>query len=313
MTRLTSNISARVLLGCDWDEHLAKVGQAMTGVTEFLRQRTVSPVPIPMFMPTPMNRRFKGEIHTVRAFINNLIARRRREPGGQNDLLALLLKAHDHETGLGAGDGQLRDEIVTLLWAGYETTPLALSWTWHLLARHPEAEARLHDELERTLGGRPPEPDDLPRLPFTLRILHESMRLFSPVPLFVRDAIADDEVGGYRIPAGAMIVICPYVTHRHPDYWDAPERFDPDRFLAERSAGRPALAYYPFGGGPRACIGQHLALLQMHLALAALAQHYRLRPVPGQRRDSFLAATLHPRHPLLHPRYPLRAILHRRQ
>jgi cytochrome P450 len=260
-----------------------------------------------------MNRRFKDGIQTVHAFVDDLIARRRREPGGQNDLLALLLKAHDHETGLGAGDGQLRDEVVTMLFAGHETTPLALTWTWFLLAQNPEAEVRLHDELERVLGGRRPGPADLPRIPFALRLLHESLRLYPPVPLFVRDAVADDDVNGYRVPAGAMIVICPYLTHRHPAYWDKPERFDPDRFSAERSAGRPGLAYYPFGGGPRVCVGQHLALLQMHLALASLAQHYRLRLVPGRQVEPFLDASLQPRHPLLQPRHPLRAILHRRR
>jgi cytochrome P450 len=313
MTNLTCRISARALLGCDWDDQLADVSKSLTDATQFLRRALVSPIPVPLFVPTPMNRRFKRGIRTVHAFLDNLIARRRHEPGGQNDLLALLLKAHDPEIGLGEGDGQLRDEVVTLLVAAHETTPLALTWTWHLLARRPEMEARLHDELERALGGRPPRPDDLPRLPFALRILHESMRLYPPVPLFVRDAIADDEVSGCRIQAGGMVVICPYLTHRHPAYWDAPEHFDPDRFSAERSVGRPGLAYLPFGGGPRVCVGQHLALLQMHLALAALAQHYRLRPVPGQRLESFRAATLHPRHWLLFPRHPLRAVLHRRR
>jgi cytochrome P450 len=306
MTRMTTSVTARALLGCDGGEALAAVGGALTTVTDFLSRRMAAPVPVPLWLPTPANRRFHGAIRTVHAFLDGLIARRRREPGGQPDLLALLVKAHDHQAGPEADDGQLRDEVATLLLAGYETTPVALTWTWYLLAGHPEAEARLHDELEHVPGGRPLGLADLPGLPFTLRVLQESMRLYPPVPLFVRDALAADEAGGYHIPAGSMVLLCPHVTHRHPGYWDEPERFDPDRFTAERSAGRPVLAYYPFGGGPRVCIGQHLALLQMHMALAALARHYHLRPVPGQRVEPVFGATLLPRH-------PLRATLHRRR
>jgi cytochrome P450 len=306
MTRLTAMVSAWGLFGVDGEEKVAEISQACAEATEFVIHSQHWFVNLPVWIPTPLNRRFKRTMDTINALVDDLIARRRQRPEGEGNFLDLLIKDRDKDRGAGPGNGQVRDEVMTALFAGHETTPLALSWTWYLLAQYPDMEGRLHDELECVLAGRPPGPPDLLRLPFALRLLQESMRLCPPVPLFVRDALADDELGDYRIPAGAMIAICPYLAHRHPDYWEDPECFDPDRFLPERSADRAGLAYLPFGGGPRVCIGQHLALLQMHLALAALAQSYRLRLVPGPPIGVRGAG-------ILLPGRPIRATLQRRR
>jgi cytochrome P450 len=191
---------------------------------------------------------------------------------------------------------QIRDELITFINAGHETTAVALAWTWHLLARHPEAEERLHAELDAVLGGRAPKSADLPALPFTGRVVDEALRLYPPAWGLGRDAYQQDEIGGYRIEAKGSIFLSPWLLHRDPRFWDAPEAFDPDRFSPERSRGRPRYAYLPFGGGPRVCIGSHFATLEMQLVLATLAQRVRLVPVPGHPVEPRPIFTLRPRH-----------------
>jgi cytochrome P450 len=171
---------------------------------------------------------------------------------------------------------------------------LTLSWTISLLCRHPEAADRLRDEVD-SLGGRTPAADDLPRLSYTRRVIEESLRLYPPVYATLRDAVADDEIGSYHIPARSMIILCPYVTHRHPDFWPDPEAFDPDRFLPERSADRPRFAWYPFLGGPHQCIGQEFAMMEMVLALAMIARAFRFDLAPGARVEPRAMYTLRPR------------------
>jgi len=180
-------------------------------------------------------------------------------------------------------DRQLRDEIVTLMLGGHETTAAALSWTWYLLSEHPEAAERLRAELDQVLAGRAPTADDLGRLPYTQRVIDESLRLYPPAWGVPRQSVAEDELGGYGLPAGSILAIGTFVTHRHPDFWDDPERFDPDRFTPERSAGRPRFAYLPFGGGARQCVGSTLALLETRLVLAMAAQRFLPKLVPGHR------------------------------
>jgi cytochrome P450 len=208
----------------------------------------------------------------------------------------MLMEARDEETGEAMSDVQLRAEAATMLSAGHETSALALSWTWYLLAEHPDAEARLHAELDEALAGRVPTVEDLPRLPYTRMVVEETMRLYPPVWVVGRTAIGDDEVGGYHIEANSEVVMCQYVTHRHPEFWDSPDMFDPERFLPERVAARPRYAYFPFGGGPRQCIGNNFALMEIQLVLATLARRYRLRLAPGQPRvEPDASITLHPR------------------
>jgi len=221
----------------------------------------------------------------------------------------MLMSAREVETGEGTTipeaersgmtDRQLRDEMMTLLIAGHETVASALAWVWYLLATDPAAEAKLHAELAAVLGGRAPEVDDLPDLRYTLAVFEEALRLYPPAWIITRKALADDVIGGYRVPANALVVTSPYVTHRQAAVWPEPEVFDPDRFAEARVAERPRFAFYPFGGGPRLCIGDQFALTEARLIIASVAQRYRLRLVPGHPIAVEPGVTLRPKHGLL--------------
>jgi cytochrome P450 len=226
-----------------------------------------------------------------------LIAERRRNPAGDEvggDLLSMLM-ARDEETGEAMTDEQLRTEVTTFLLAGQETTSLALTWTWYLLARYPEARARLENEIDAVLKGRPPSYTDLANLPYLRMVVDESLRLYPPAWGFSRQALADDRLGGFPLPRGWLAFVIPYVLHRLPAFWPNPEQFDPERFLPERVADRPKFAYIPFGAGPRQCIGHQFALIETQLSVATFAQSYRLQPLPGHRADPWPLITLRPR------------------
>jgi len=254
---------------------------------------------MPERIPTPRNRRFLVARRKLDEAVYRLIAGRRRSGEDTGDLLSMLLAARDEETGEGMSDRQLRDEVVTILIAGYETTADALAWTWYLLGTHPEAGARLHAELAAVLAGRVPAVEDLPQLPYTRMVLQEAMRLYPPAWGLLRQAREDDEIRGYRIPARARIVISQYVVHRHPGFWEEPEQFDPERFAPGRAASRPPFAYFPFGGGQRMCIGNNFAMMEAQLILATVAQRYRLDLVPGHPVEPEPLITLRPRHGVL--------------
>jgi len=192
-------------------------------------------------------------------------------------------------------DLQLRDEVLTLLFAGHETTSNILTWTWYLLSQHPEVEYRLHAELDEVLSGDVPTIEHLPKLTYSRMVLEEVMRLYPPVWVIGRKALADDELGGYHIPANSLVVLSPYLTHHHPDFWEQPEIFDPERFTPKSAANRPRYAYFPFIGGPRMCIGNHFAMMEAQLVLATIAQRYQLRLVPGHTVEPEALVTLRPR------------------
>jgi cytochrome P450 len=233
-------------------------------------------------------------VKTLDEAVYAIVEQRRRDGTGHHDLLSMLLAARDEETGEGMSDAQLRDEMVTLIVAGHETVASALTWAWYLLAQHPDAERRLHDELAAVLGVRPPAVQDLPTLPYTRMVVEETLRLYPPAWLITRRALKTDEIGGYGIPAGALVVVSPYLTHRHPSFWENPERFEPERFAPERSE-RPRFAYFPFGGGPRLCIGNNFALMEAQLVLAAVAQRYRLELARNTPVEVVPGVTLRPR------------------
>jgi cytochrome P450 len=193
----------------------------------------------------------------------------------------MLMAARDEDTGEAMTARQLRDEVMTFLLAGHETTAVALTWTWYLLAQHPEIAARLRREVIGALGSRTPGIDDLPRIPLARRVVEEAMRLYPPVWGIGRQTIAADTIGGYEIPAGAIVNLSPWVTHRHPAVWDDPACFDPDRFTPERVRSRHRFAWFPFSGGPRLCIGETFALVEAQLIVAMVMQRYRLEVVPG--------------------------------
>lgn len=297
MMRLTLRIVGHALFSIDLSDETDTVGQAFTALMTPFMDYIYHPVP-PLGFPTPRNRRIQQSIRTLDRVVQEIITEHRRLGADKGDLLSMLLLARDEETGEGMNDRQVRDEVMTLLLAGHETTSNALTWTWYLLSQHPDAEKRLHVELEQVLGGRIPTIEDLPRLSYIRMVLEEALRLYPPAVGFNRKALADDEVGGYVVPANTLIWLSPYTTHRHPDFWENPDAFDPERFSPERSAGRPHFAHFPFGGGPRLCIGSNFAMMEAQLILATIAQRYRLRLVPGHQVEPQALLTLRPRHGL---------------
>jgi cytochrome P450 len=257
-------------------------------------------------LPLPSNRRFTRAVARLDATVYRMIAERRRDPRDRGDLLSMLLLAQDVEGDGGSmTDRHLRDEVMTLLLAGHETTSNALTWTFYLLSQNPEHAARLHQELDTVLQGRLPTVEDLPSLPFAERVLSESMRLFPPAWGMGRRVLRDVEMGGFHIPAEALVSVSPFVTHRDPRWWPDPERFDPDRFAPEAKAARPRFAYFPFGGGARQCIGEPFAWMEGVLVLATLAQKWRFDLAPGHRVEPQALVTLR-------PRYGMRLVARRR-
>jgi cytochrome P450 len=207
----------------------------------------------------------------------------------------MLMLTRDEETGETMNDRQLRDEVMTLMLAGHETTATTLTWTWYLLSEHPDVARRLREELAAVLGGRTPTMSDVPNLVYTRMVIEESLRLYPPAWVTVRKVDNDDIIGGYHIPAGSTVVVSAYVLHRNPTFWPDPERFDPERFTPERVAERPRFAYIPFSAGPRQCIGNTFALVEAQLILATIAQRYHLDVAPGHRVAPEPLITLRPK------------------
>jgi cytochrome P450 len=229
----------------------------------------------------PGFRRFEEALRVLHGVIEPIVAERQREGIDRGDLLSMLIASRDEETGDAMTAPQVQDEIMTMFMAGHETVALALTWSLYLLSTHPSVRRQLHDELREVLGGRDPQLADLAHLHLTRMVIDEAMRLYPPAWGVDRLALRSDVLGGYTIPAGASIGIPMYAVHRLPRYWENPEGFDPWRFSPERSAGRPQYAYFPFGGGPRRCIGMRFALVQIQLLLAAIVQHFDVDLVPG--------------------------------
>jgi len=304
MMRLAMDIIGRTMFGKEVGREAIAAAQAFSFVLEYVGKRTVTLFDIPRFIPIPDNRRFNRAMDLLKTYIGEIISARQGETEERLDLLSLLLHARDEETGQGMSVNQLHDEVLTIFFAGHETTAQTLTWAWFLLSQHPDVAHRLHEEVD-ALGGRPPTLADLPQLPYARMIVEETMRLYPPVWAFPRDAIEEDEIGGYHIPKGSMVLVSQYLTHRHPEFWDNPEIFDPERFTPERSEGRPRYAFFPFGVGPRICLGIHFAYLEAHLVLATVAQRYRLDLVPGHPVEAKAVGTLRPIHGVrmtLHPR-----------
>ena len=295
MMRLTRTVVVRALLGADLGPFATQIDQAWTVINQHVGESFWS-LGLTDRWPTAKNRRFEAARALLRAAVDHVISERRRtSPDSASDLLSMLMGARDEETGETMTDEQLRVEVTTFLLAGQETTSLALTWTWYLLSQHTEARQRLEEEIDAALGGRPPEYADLASLPYARMVIDESLRLYPPAWGFSRQALADDELGGFRLPRGWLAFVIPYVLHRLPAFWQNPEAFDPDRFSAEQSADRPKFVYLPFGAGPRQCIGNHFALIEAQLIVGTLAQRYRLHLVPGHRVEPWPLITLRPR------------------
>jgi cytochrome P450 len=279
ITSLTLYIVGRALFGADVSKETDRIGQALTGVNHLIGVAFY--LPWLLFLQTPQRRRldaWRREMHTV---VDELIRERRLSQQQHDDLLDMLLRARDEETGERMDDRQLHDEVLTLLLAGHETTANALLWTFFLLAQHSHVEEKLRDEYQRVLNGRAPTIEDLSHLPYNRMVIEESMRLYPPAWGLGRRSLKEDEISGYTIPKGAYVSVLPYVTHRHPAFWERPDEFIPERFSSEQVNERPRYAYFPFGGGPRLCIGNQFALYEAQLVLATILQSYRLSLVPG--------------------------------
>lgn len=293
MMRLALGITATTLFSAELDvEELGREVNAIMGLYNFLVLLPAAEQLV--HYPLPGIVRFRQARARLDATIYRLIAERRASGAKLNDLLGMLLDAR-YEDGSGMSDEQLRDELITILLAGYETIANALTWTWYLLAQAPAAESRMHEELARVLGGRAPTVEDLPKLPYLEMVLYESMRMYPPAWIMGRRAKADFELGGYRLPAKTTVLMCQWVSHRNGEYFPEPERFEPERWTAERKASRPKLSYYPFGAGARQCIGESFAWMEAQLVMATLAQRFQLRLAPGQRARTEQLITLRPK------------------
>jgi cytochrome P450 len=296
MMQLALGIVAKTLFDADVAGDARDVGVALDTALESFLARLNSVFALPPRLPTPKNLRLWRAVRRLDEVIYGFIKQRRASGEDRGDLLSLLLHAHDEDDGSQMTDRQLRDEAMTLFLAGYETTALALSWTGYLLARHPEVDARLAAELQGLLGGRSPTVADYPRLKYTEKVITESMRLYPPAYVVGRQPINDFLVGGYRIPAGRTIWLSQWLVHHDPRFFDEPGKFNPDRWTETMVQRLPKYAYFPFGGGPRICIGNSFAMMEMILVLATVGQKFRFTLAPGEvvrPRPSF---TLRPDH-----------------
>lgn len=298
MASMTLSIVCKALFGADLhEEELQRVWRALTTTNHLLSEAFY--VPGLLSLPTPQHYQLNAARRELHLVVDEIIRQRRADPEQRGDLLALLLESRDEESGEGMTDQQARDEVLTLLVAGHETTTNALAWSFYLLAQHPQVVATLQDEYRRVLQGRTPSMADLPQLSYTRMVVDEVMRLYPPAWAVGRHALSDDEIGGYAIPKGAYVVLFQHMTHRHPDFWEQPEVFDPERFSAERAAGRHRFAYFPFGGGPRLCIGNQFALSEAQLILATILSRYQLHLAPTAHVTPEALVTLRPRGGLL--------------
>lgn len=297
MMRLTLAIAGKTLFDSDVETEAEEIGGALTAALELFNMILVPFSELLEKLPLPGPRRFKKARERLDATIYRIIQARRASGEDRGDLLSMLLHAQDVEGDGGSmTDEQLRDECMTLFLAGHETTANALTWTWYLLSQHPEVEARLHAEIDGVLVGRLPTVDDLPNLRYTEMVLAESMRLYPPAWVMGRRVMEPYSTGGYTFPVHSIILLSPYLMHHDPRYFPDPFVFDPQRWTPEARAARPRFSYFPFGAGPRQCIGEAFAWMEGALLIATLARNWKLRLVPGHPVALLPLITLRPRH-----------------
>jgi cytochrome P450 len=297
MMALTLEAAVRTLFGTTLPGEAKRVGHAMSFLMRYSLGRARKPINIPANWPTPRNKRATREYDFLDSLVYRIISERKVQPSSnhRNDLLSMLMGAMD-EDGSQMTPKQLRDETMTLFLAGHETTALTLAWTWYLLSENPAAETRLHEELRDVLGGRPPEVADLARLPYLHAVVSEVLRLYPPAYLLARTAIAPFSIGGYDFGPGETVLMSQWVMHRDSRYYDEPDAFRPERWLDGLADRLPPGAYFPFGDGPRRCIGQGFAMLESALVIATLAQQFQFRLAPGRPVVPEPLVTLRPKH-----------------
>ncbi len=297
MLRLTTSIIGRVLFSSDLSSELTEVGQAFQGAFAFIPARVLNPI-VPIALPLPANQQFKRNLKLIDEFIAGQIELGRRNPERDN-LLSVLLKAQDPESGHQMTDKMLRDEAVILFFAGFETTARSLTWAWYLLSQHPDVMAQLTSESDSILGGRSPQSEDLDQLIYTRQVVDETLRLYPPTAVLARQNVGVDEIGGFTIPPKSLISLVVHVVHRYPAYWPDAERFDPRRFTPEASSERPKLAYIPFSTGPRICLGNNFALMEMVYTLAMAAARFHMQRVDQEEIKPNFVGTTRPERPLV--------------
>ncbi len=281
MVRLALQVAGEALFQVDLSADSDEAGRAFEAVNKLLTDYVYLPLP-PLVVPSRRNLRLRSARNTLDRLVRRIIAERRRAGGDRGDLLSMLLTARDEETGRGMDDRQVRDEVMTLLFAGHDTTASALTWACYLVARHPEVADRLREETDSTH-------------PYSRMVFEETLRLYPPGWSFGRKALQDDMIGGYHVPAGSLVWVSPYVTHRLPAFWPRPEEFDPERFTREASAARHKFAYFPFASGPRICVGSHFATLVGQRTLEAVFMTFRLRFLSERPPEPEALITLKPR------------------
>lgn len=297
MHQLTMENITKILFDADIAATSGALGHEFKIVLAEIQARLLNPFQIPSFIPTPRNKRYRQSIKNLEKLIYNIADERRASGKDTGDLLSMYLHAQD-EDGKGMTNVQLRDEMMTLILGGHETTANALSWTWYLLSTNPEAEKKLWQELDSVLAGKLPTLADLPKLRYTEMVVKEALRLFPPAWFFGREAIKDCTLGGYTIPAGKQFFLTPWAVHRNPQFFPEPDQFEPERWASEETKNLPKFAYFPFGGGPRVCIGNALAMMEATLIVATIAQKYQLKLEPGQKIEPQPLVTLRPKHGL---------------
>ena len=294
MMRFTLSVLGKMTFGMDVSHLAETIGPAVRhGVAAMMPQGNLNDF-TPRWLPTPHNRRISTARRALASVMQWVREERRRGRHSGEDLTTLLTSVVDEETQERLSEKEVEDEMMTIFLAGHETTGSGLAWALYALATHEEVRRRVAEELARVLGDRPPDASDIPNLPYLTMTIDECLRVFPPIWGFTRDAAGEDEIGGYRIPAGSSIFLSPYVTHRLPEFWRKPNGFDPEHFLPDVAAARPRFAYLPFGGGQRQCIGIHMAKLQIQIVIATIVQRFRFHAVPGHPIERGALVSLRP-------------------
>ena len=299
MMAITLEIIGQALLGINLEEDATELAQAVLTMLDYVVHRSQRPVVLPLAVPTPRNQRFRSGLQKLDALIDRAISEHEAGRGNPNDILSQMLAATDRETNKAMTHAELRDEMITLIVAGHETAASGLNWLFYLLSQNLAVEAALVAEIDDVLNGRPPTAADLPNLPTVERVIAEALRLYPPAWVITRRAIAADTIHGCPIAANGIIIMSPYTTQRHPAFWESPDQFHPDHFLPEAEKSRPRYAYFPFGGGPRLCIGDSFAKVEMMLLVTAVYQKYRLRLLPDHPIVADPLVTIRPKHGMM--------------
>ncbi len=300
MMRLTLAITGKTLFDADVESEADEIGAALTTTFELFNRMALPYIQWLDRLPLPSTRRFQKARGRLDATIYRIINERRKSGEDRGDLLSMLIQARDIEgDGSGMTNEQLRDEAMTIFLAGHETTANALTWTWYLLSQHPEIEARFHSEVDEILKGATATAEDYPRLRYTEMVFAEAMRLYPPAWIIGRRALGDYQINGYKIPARSILLMSQYIMHHDPKYFPDPFRFDPERWKPEARESRPKFSYFPFGGGPRLCIGESFAWMEGALVLATIAQRFKMRLAPGHPVEMQPLVTLRPKHGMM--------------